>query len=334
MKKVTYTVSFLMACIMVGLGIGVVYMSNNLLPTEMSLPVVDAEGQIVLIEDEATAYGAQAELIGPVAGQAKATSAIVKYDNGAISVQYYSSTASTCQIKFSLNGKTQTINGYPADNSTLRIPLTMGQGTYTVTIYEMIGGNNAKAVSTHTVSTTGASSSSTATAQPSTSSGASSSGWNVDTSDPYLTPVTDINWSDSLSSVKKARELCTTSMSDKEKAVAVYNYLAGVLSYDYDKVGKLSSGYTPSMDTTYSTKKGICYDFSSLYAGMMRSVGVKCKIVKGYNSMIDGYHAWNSVLVDGAWHRVDLTIDSQLREYKKTYSFSSPQGTVTETSSY
>ena len=183
-----------------------------------------------------------------------------------------------------------------------------------------------------------AASSRTARARASTSSGSTTgkavNATGVDTTDPYLSPLTDINWSDDLASVKKARDLCKDAKTEKEKAQLVYNHLVARMAYDYSKVGKLPSGYVPDMDKIYSAQAGICYDLSSLYAGMMRSCGVKCKLVIGYNTMVDGYHAWNDVFYDGSWHRIDLSIDCQLREYKQSYSFSSPKGKVTVSKSY
>lgn len=338
MKKMTYALSLIATVLIIGIGVGVVSFYGGSGAPGL-LPGIDGMGPLVTIEDEEVSYGAQAEVIGPIAGQEKATTAKVGYD-GAITVQYYSSSASSYTLQVSANDKSSFIRNIPADNSTLRIPLIHGTGTYTLIITEMVNNSVARTVSTHSVQAGGTvqAGTTTQTAQPSTDaaaqSGTSASGWVVDTSDSYLTAVSDINWSENLTSVKKARELCTTSMTEKEKAQAVYNHLVAMLTYNFDIVGKLPSGYTPNMDTTYSTKTGICYDFSSLYAGMMRSVGVKCKLVKGYNSMVDGYHAWNEVYYDGGWHRIDLTIDSQLRAYKATYGFSTPQGTVTVTSSY
>lgn len=327
-KKVTILVSLVLACVIVGVGVSVTLYGNPAGSGTQSLLIQDED--LVMIDDEETMYGPTAEVIGPVSGQAKATTAVVGYD-GAITVRYYSESANSFKVSFTCNGITKSVSNFPANNSTVRFPLLMGEGTYTVTIYEMIGGGNARAVSTHNVSTSGVQVAQSGVAE---TAGASSSGWTVDTTDPYLTAVADINWSDNLTSVKKARELCTQSMTDEEKAKAIYNHLVANLTYNFDLVGNLPAGYTPSMDSTYSSKTGICYDFASLYAGMMRSVGVKCKVVKGYNSMVDGYHAWNEVSVNGSWQRIDLTIDTQLRSYKASYGFSSPQGTVTVTSSY
>ena len=70
-----------------------------------------------------------------------------------------------------------------------------------------------------------------------------------------------------------------------------------------------------------TTKKGICFDYASLMAGMLRSQGVPCKLVVGYAGT--AYHAWISVWsaetgwVDGAiyfdgsvWQRMDPTFAS------------------------
>ncbi len=326
-KIMPIVIALLLTCAITGVGIAVVSQAGN----DAFLGTIPEMELYATIDDESVPFGttkAQAELIGPVAGQDLATTAVIVYD-GAISVRYYNASSNTFKVKISANGRTSSCT-YKPDNSTLRIPLMYGEGEYMIMIMEMLG-TEARTVVSQRVQCGGTvTQASAGTAQTGTSSGK----WTIDTTDPYLTAVSDINWSDDLSSVKKARELCDTLTGEKEKAKAVYNFLVARLSYDYSKVGKLPSGYTPTMDTTYSTSKGICYDFASLYAGMLRSVGVKTKMVTGYNSMIDGYHAWNDVYYDGAWHRVDLTIDSQLRESKVAYGFESPQGTVTVSKSY
>lgn len=334
-----FLIAVVVACTLTGVGL-------RLIPTEFSetsLPYGGAllEVPAVYVEEEATPYGAQVEVLSP-GSDPLATEPYVEYSGGVILLRYYN-TSGTFQAKVGKDNRSSTMTIY-TDNSTHRIPLVYGEGTYTITIYEKMSDGRARTVATKKVSTTsGTSSGGTASAAepssaPSAESASTASGggasWNIDTSDPYLTSTVDIAWDASLTSVKKARELCSDKTSDKEKAKAVYSHLVNRLSYDYDLVGKLPSGYTPSMDPTYSKKKGICYDIASLYAGMMRSVGVKCKLVMGYNTKVDGYHAWNEVYVDGAWHRVDITIDCQLREFGSSYGFSSPKGSVTVSKSY
>jgi hypothetical protein len=58
-----------------------------------------------------------------------------------------------------------------------------------------------------------------------------------------------------------------------------------------------------SPDTTLITKKGMCGDFASLSASMLRSQGVPTKIIYGW--LQDTYHAWICVFVEGQWRNYD-----------------------------
>ena len=73
---------------------------------------------------------------------------------------------------------------------------------------------------------------------------------------------------------------------------------------DQVKTGEVKN-YTPDTNAVLAARKGICYDFSALYAAMCRSQGIPCAIARGY--LNGGYHAWNMVYIDGAWNAVDMT---------------------------
>ena len=58
-------------------------------------------------------------------------------------------------------------------------------------------------------------------------------------------------------------------------------------------------GYLPDLDELYETKKGICYDYASMLAAMLRAVGIPAKLVMGYVAPNNVYHAWNEVYIEG-----------------------------------
>lgn len=64
-------------------------------------------------------------------------------------------------------------------------------------------------------------------------------------------------------------------------------------SYDYNKLEILPTTYLPVIDDTFKVQSGICYDFSALYAAILRNQGIPVKLVKGYTRNAKGYHAWN-----------------------------------------
>lgn len=119
-----------------------------------------------------------------------------------------------------------------------------------------------------------------------------------------------INWRNSAKSIEKAKELTKGLKTDKEKVVAIYNYVFKSIEYDHKKASTVQGGYSPTIDETLESNKGICYDYASLFAGMLRSEGIPTKLIKGYNKDIVEYHAWNEVLIDNNWIIIDTTYDA------------------------
>ena len=120
-----------------------------------------------------------------------------------------------------------------------------------------------------------------------------------------LYPNQYVWYDDASKAVAKGRELCEGLPSDREKAKAVIDFVTGTVLYDHIKAKTVESGYLPIVDDTLDTKKGICFDYAALVATMLRTQGVKCKLVIGYADKY--YHAWNEVLLDGNWVRYDTT---------------------------
>lgn len=138
---------------------------------------------------------------------------------------------------------------------------------------------------------------------------------------PFLRPNQYVDYSASSKAVAKAWELthgCTDSL---KKVAAVYDFVVNNLSYDKEKATTVKSGYLPVLDTVLETKKGICFDYAALMTGMLRSLGIPCKLVIGYAGT--AYHAWidvwteetgwvhGAIFFNGtAWQRMDPTFAS------------------------
>ncbi|RAV20320.1 transglutaminase domain-containing protein [Paenibacillus contaminans] len=112
-----------------------------------------------------------------------------------------------------------------------------------------------------------------------------------------------------------AKEVTAKSKSDEEKAKALYQWIGTRVQYDWDKVNLYEQKRVwkeQSPEDTFATRKGVCIDYSRLYAVMARSVGLDVKVVTGlgYDGK-GGYgpHAWNEVYVaDRAeWLPLDST---------------------------
>jgi Transglutaminase-like enzymes, putative cysteine proteases len=194
------------------------------------------------------------------------------------------------RIKLSVDkGGNKYIYNLTANGSTELFSLQMGSGQYTFSILENTEGSKYQTLKSETV--------------------------NVNISDPlkvYLNSIQNVYWTSSMRSIAKAKELASGKAGDQEKVNAIYNFVISNISYDNGKLSRVSSDYVPSIEDTYSTKKGICYDYASLFGAMLRSVGIPAKLVKGYTPNAQGYHAWNEVYI-GKWVVIDTTYDAQAK---------------------
>ena len=171
-------------------------------------------------------------------------------------------------------------------------PLQLGNGTYKISLLANTSGNSYKLIASKSM--------------------------DVKITNPnsvFLTSIQNINWNVDSKAVAKAAEL-TKDVDDLEKKARIlWDYMVKNNSYDFNKLATLTSGYIPVIDQTLSEKKGICYDFSSLYAAMLRSQGKPAKLIKGYAPKnASGYHAWNEVYDEskGEWIVIDTTYDLQV----------------------
>lgn len=221
-----------------------------------------------------------------------------KLDSGIVAVSYDSGSTSRLKVMVEKNG--QKLNYDLLNDGTIEyFPLQMGEGTYVVSVYENIQDKKYRCISSKTIQLDLANDKSV-----------------------YLTSVQNINWDYDMQAIKMAAELTKGMKSDREKINAIYQYIVDNFEYDYDKLGTLTSTYLPNIDETFTSREGICYDYSSLMAAMLRSLGIPAKLIKGNSPLVSGYHAWNEIYdsESGEWIIVDSTYDSQMKAVGKKYS--------------
>lgn len=126
----------------------------------------------------------------------------------------------------------------------------------------------------------------------------------------YLQSINMINFNENMEAIKKAEELTKGIETNEGKVEAIYQYVVNNIKYDNEKVATLTNHYLPDLNETYKTNKGICYDYASLTAGMLRHLGVPTKLTKGYAANIKEYHAWNEVFINNEWKIIDTTHDA------------------------
>ena len=140
---------------------------------------------------------------------------------------------------------------------------------------------------------------------------------------PFLRPSNYVNYSKKSECVKKAKELAETQEDALGVVSAIFDYICKTVKYDEKFAANVQSGYLPTPDETMKTGKGICIDYAALAAAMMRSQGIPTKMVFGYVSPNDIYHAWNMFYTEetgwvtvsyevkgGKWNRMDVTFSA------------------------
>lgn len=128
-----------------------------------------------------------------------------------------------------------------------------------------------------------------------------------DTKRVFVYPSQYVWYTGEQSAVKLSYDLCAGLESDAQKEACVYDYIVNLLSYDYEKAANVESGYIPDLEEILKVKKGICFDYSALYAAMLRAQDIPVRLVIGYVQPDNIYHAWNQVCIDGEWIWRDST---------------------------
>lgn len=168
---------------------------------------------------------------------------------------------------------TYTIKG--SDYNTF--PLTGGNGDYTLKVYEWVVDNSYALAFSKDLS--------------------------VSLSDefkPFLYPNQYVWFTGDSQVVALGRELSDQSADDLDYVQNSYYYVIRNISYDNDKAENTPTDYVPDIDTILEEKKGICFDYASLMAALLRSQSIPTKLEVGYSG--EAYHAWISVyLTESGW---------------------------------
>lgn len=157
------------------------------------------------------------------------------------------------------------------------LPLTNGNGTYTIKVFANDGGNQYTTVGTYALS-----------ASLSYSTAA------------FYRPNIFCNYNGGTSCVGYAAELTRGCDTELAKIEAIYNYVVSNFKYDYGKASSVAtSAYIPNLNSVWASKTGICFDYASTMAAMLRTQGLPTRVCVG-NVNGSTYHAWISVYVKGS----------------------------------
>lgn len=174
-------------------------------------------------------------------------------------------------------------------------PLQLGDGSYTVELFENVSGKKYAAEGKVTV--------------------------RVELDDPYapfLGPNQYVHYTQDTEAVKTSYALCEGMTDDRKIFETIRGYIKANYMYDYVKAATVAGGTLPDIDGCYEKKMGICQDLAALAACMLRVQGVPTRLMVGYAGKM--YHAWNSVVIDGEEVLYDPTLELSAIESGQTYT--------------
>ena len=183
------------------------------------------------------------------------------------------------KVKFFIETPDQVRYTYdlPASQSYAALPLTAGNGTYTLDVREHIEGDLYSNLYMDTIDVS------------------------IDNEfSPFLYPNQYTWFAQDSQTVSKASDLTRGVKNGLEAVGAVYDFVITNISYDEEKARTVESGYLPDVDETLESGKGICFDYAALMTAMLRSQGIPTKLEIGYSGEV--YHAWISTwLKEKGW---------------------------------
>ena len=174
-------------------------------------------------------------------------------------------------------------------------PLQLGNGSYTVELFENVSGKKYSAEGKVTVDVK-----------------------LDDTYAPFLGPNQYVNYTQDTEAVKTSYELCAGMTDPQEIFETIRTYIRTNYAYDYNKAATVTTGTLPDIDGCYETKMGICQDLAAMAACMLRVQGIPTRLMVGYAGRM--YHAWNMVLINGEEVLYDPTIELNAVESGQTYT--------------
>ena len=193
-------------------------------------------------------------------------------DDGYVMAKY---TGSVSKVKIQVQTPQDAVYTYYLHSYYEAFPLTEGDGTYKVTVYENVEAGTdlyAQVISKELQVRI------------------------ANEFSPYLYPNQYVDFDADTQTIAKGAELAAGAGSDLEVVTNVYNYIIENITYDYDKANSVKSGYVPNVDEILHSGTGICFDYAAVMATMLRTQQIPTRLVVGYAGT--AYHAWISTHID------------------------------------
>ncbi|WP_282137112.1 transglutaminase domain-containing protein [Rossellomorea aquimaris] len=139
---------------------------------------------------------------------------------------------------------------------------------------------------------------------------------------------------------EQAKTVTAGQTSDRDKAKAIYDYVAKNVSYDVEKYENDDFNWDDSALKTLETRTGVCQDYAYLAIALLRASDIEARFVEGRaGGIFPGRHAWVEANLDGEWVALDPTwgsgylkdgrfvpafnedyFDPDMNEFKKTHT--------------
>lgn len=223
-------------------------------------------------------------------------------------------TGSNSKVKLQIKGPDEVTYTYNLHGNGYEVfPLTAGDGSYSIGVFENISGTKYSTVLSAQIDV------------------ALSNSFG-----PYLYPNQYVNFTAASLPVAKAVDLAYPANNDLEVVERVYNYIINHFTYDYEKAASVVSGYLPVVDEVYTAGTGICFDYAAVMATMLRTQNIPTRLEVGYVG--EEYHAWISVYIkDMGWVNGIIEFDGttwNLLDPTFASTSKSPKDYVTKNSNY
>jgi hypothetical protein len=152
----------------------------------------------------------------------------------------------------------------------ITIPLSQGNGTYAVGVWENVTGDSYAAVFSQSLDVTLS-----------------------DQYKPFLYPNQFVDFAAGDAATTLSQTEASGSSTQVDVINKLYDWVIDNVTYDTAKAVTVVSGYLPNNTDTINSKTGICFDYAVLTASMLRAQQVPAKLVIGYAG--SAYHAWIEV---------------------------------------
>lgn len=178
------------------------------------------------------------------------------------------------KINLQVTGPDQVIYKYFIDEPGSAVfPFTAGDGAYVILAFEHIGDSQYCALTTYSLF--------------------------VELENeflPFLYPNQYVDFSAESEAVSLAASLSADAATDLDALNQIYQYVTTHIVYDDEKAASVQPGYLPDIDETLQNGRGICFDYASLTAAMLRSLSIPTRLEIGYSGSIR--HAWVDVYIE------------------------------------